>query len=126
MKSFQETTLWKDSIYLYRDTVKLIYRLKEKRFYRLSEQLESSCGSISDNIAEGFGRGGNKELIQFLMIANGSCSEFRSQIIRIEILGMLTTNELNHFEQRAEGVSKQISAFIKYLKNSDLKGRKFN
>lgn len=60
----------------------LIDNGKFKTNYRLINQIEGSAGSIMDNIAEGFEKSANKELIQFLYILKGSCGELRSQLYR--------------------------------------------
>ena len=70
---------------------------KENKFERnlgLISEIECSAGSIMDNIAEGFERGGNKEFIKFLNIAKGSCSELRSQMYRAFDYGFLNNDEL--------------------------------
>jgi four helix bundle protein len=48
--------------------------------FKLRDQINEAAGSAMDNIAEGFGRGGNKEFASFLAIARGSAQEVKSQL----------------------------------------------
>ncbi|MEI8054159.1 MAG: four helix bundle protein [Bacteroidota bacterium] len=126
IKRFEEIISWKEARELNRVLRKLI---KEKRFERnfgLISQIERSAGSIMDNIAEGFERGGNKEFIQFLYIAKGSCGELRSQMYRAIEDGYINEEEFNLISNYCNKISNLIFKLIEYLKASDLKGQKFN
>jgi four helix bundle protein len=51
----------------------------EERF-GLTAQMRRAAVSVGSNIAEGCGRRGNRELLQFLYIATGSASELAFQL----------------------------------------------
>ncbi len=93
----------------------LINKGEFKHSYKLIDQIESSSGSIMDNIAEGFERGGNKEFIQFLYISKGSCGELRSQLYRCLDRSYFTKAEFDMLYNLAKEVIVAIT--IKWLIN---------
>jgi len=125
MKHFEDIVSWQEA----RKLNKLIRNMiKGKKFetnFGLINQIERSAGSIMDNIAEGFERGGNSEFIQFLFIAKGSCGELRSQMYRAIDFGYITQDEFEHVSGCCVRVNHLIFKLIDYLQHCDFKGIKF-
>ncbi|MDR2039093.1 MAG: four helix bundle protein [Bacteroidales bacterium] len=124
-KSFEELNIWQISREFCNDIFRITnYDLFSKDF-RLKDQIKSSSGSIMDNIAEGFERSGNKEFVQFLYIAKGSCGETRSQLYRALDFKYITEEEFKGLKEKTILISQAIGGFINYLKQSELKGSKY-
>ncbi len=122
---FEEIVSWKESKKLNQVVGDLIDTGRFKNSYRLINQIEGSAGSIMDNIAEGFERGGNKEFIQFLYIAKGSCGELRSQLYRALDRKYILQSEFDSFSVQAMKISSLIQKLINYLETSETKGIKY-
>ena len=125
VKRFEDLTIFQSA----RQLCKEIYAItKEGEFSRDSrfvQQIHASAGSVMDNIAEGFERDGNKEFINFLYIAKGSCGEVRSQLIRASDVGFIDNETATKLYNDCLNLSKSLSRFIKSLKASGLSGLKF-
>jgi len=125
IKSFEDVLSWQKARLLCDKVGKIIDEERFKKNYRLIGQLEGSSGSIMDNIAEGFERSGNKEFVQFLCIAKGSCGEFRSQLYRCLDRAYISKIEFEELYKMAVGISKLIQKLIDYLQASEMKGAKY-
>lgn len=125
IQKFEELKVWQKS----RELCKAIFLLTKKndfsKDYSLKDQIRRSSGSAMDNIAEGFDRGGSKEFKQFLSIAKGSMAETKSQLYRALDFQYITQEEFNKNSSGAEEVIKMIGGLMRYLKQTDNKGFKF-
>ena len=112
-----------------RELSKKIYPITQrgefKNDFRFVQQIRAASGSVMDNIAEGFERGGNKEFLNFLYIAKGSSGEVRSQLIRANDVGYLTQEEYDELYNDCRKLSAGIMNFIKEIKASDITGAKY-
>jgi four helix bundle protein len=81
IKEFTDLISWKEA----HKGVLMIYKIckefPKNETFGLTSQMQRSAVSITSNIAEGFGRQGLKEKIQFYYLAQGSLTELKNQLI---------------------------------------------
>lgn len=125
IEKFEDIISWQEARKLNKILGDLIDNGRFKQSYRLINQIEGSAGSVMDNIAEGFERGGNKEFVQFLYIAKGSYGELRSQLYRALDRDYINQSEFDKLSVHAMKISSLIQKLITYLENSETKGIKY-
>ncbi|MCH4822350.1 four helix bundle protein [Gramella lutea] len=125
-QNFEELEIYKLARAQCMKVWKLINETDLSKDYKLKDQINGSSGSVMDNIAEGFGRGGNKEFIQFLSFARGSNHETIAQLQRALDRNYISLDEYNKLLDKSELLNEQISKFMNYLKSSDRKGSKYD
>ena len=122
---FEDLQIWQEARVLSKSIYKLTSTEPFSRDYRFCAQIRAAAGSIMDNIAEGFEKENNKEFIQFLYIAKGSCGEVRSQLHRANDVDFISKEDYKKHIEQTLNLGTSISNFIKYLKNSDISGMRY-
>jgi four helix bundle protein len=123
---FEDLPVWNTAIELAVQVYELTSRAQFKSRYSLKDQIERSAVSVSNNIAEGFERGTNNELLAFIYIARGSAGEVRSMTCLLERMPWFSElrPDLAGIKAKAESCSKQLKAWAQSLQDSDFRGER--
>ena len=117
MGTYRDLLAWQKGIKLAKAVYQLTanYPLDER--FGLSNQMRRCAVSIPSNIAEGFGRSSNKELIQFLYISLGSSNELDTQLTISYELSYISGNQFQEIGKLNCEVSKMLQSLIYRRKN---------
>ena len=125
VNKIEDLIIWQKS----RELVKLIFTLTSKEVFSkeffLKDRAKRSAISIMSNISEGFGRGGNKEFVQFLYIANGSLNELKAQVYIASDFNLIKEKDMNEIFELTTSIELMIKSLSRKLKESEFKGTKF-
>jgi four helix bundle protein len=124
-KRFEDIEAWQKAKVLCSKIWIIIKETELSKDFKLRDQINASCGSIMDNIAERFGRAGNNEFKQFLEVAHGSGCEVQSQLYRIKDRRYTTENTFTELYNLTEEIKNMIIGLINYLMKSSYKGAKY-
>ncbi len=94
LKSFEELNCWKEAVLLRKNLIPLIDSLPKQEEYRLKDQMIRCLRSVTNNIAEGYGRFNYQENIQFCRISRGSLYEIIDHLIIATEQNYITEVEL--------------------------------
>ena len=115
LKSYKDLELWQVSMNFVSEVYTLTKSFPKEELYGLTSQIRRCAISIPSNIAEGSSRKGTKEFIQFLWIANGSLSEFETQIEIAQKLGYIASIDI--ILEKVKHIRKMLHGLIHSLEN---------
>ncbi len=114
--TFEDLDVYKISLIYTAEIFELLNRKELKKEFGLTDQLKRSTLSITNNIAEGFERETDKELIRFLYFSKGSAGEVRNILNVLKEIEYLNEADYKHLKTDIIAISKQLSNYIKYIK----------
>jgi four helix bundle protein len=126
-KQFEDLPVWQAAIELGREVYTFTDEPAFKSRHSLCDQIERAAVSVSNNIAEGFERGTNQELLTFLYIARGSAGEVRSMLCLLEGMPSFRNLEsaIRNLRAKTQSISRQLGAWVRSLQDSESKGRRY-
>jgi four helix bundle protein len=112
IEKFEDLISWQKAEKL---TVEIYKQFKNCKDYSFKNQIERASVSIMNNIAEGFERNTNKEMINFMYIAKGSSGEVRSMLNLALKFNYISKDEFKIDYNLSIEISRLLSGFIKTL-----------
>lgn len=110
--SFTDIKAWQEGHRLVLTVYKKTKVFPREELYSLVDQMRRAAASITANIAEGFGRQGIKERIQFYYLAQGSLTELKSHILIARDLGYISKEDMNMLVEQANTAHKLLQGLI--------------
>jgi four helix bundle protein len=115
VESFEQLIVWQESqnlaVYIYSVTKKF----PKDELFAITNQLRRAAGSISANIAEGFGRSTAKDKVHFYVMAYGSLLEVKNFLYLSNKLNYLDKEDLDKILQQCTSCQKLINASKKSI-----------
>ncbi len=115
MHNFKELKIWQKSRQFVKDIYVLTRQFPKDELFVLTSQMRRAAISIPSNIAEGSGRGTDKDFSRFLDIATGSSYELESQIYIGYDLDYYSEKELYVYLEKIQELQKMIFHFKKHI-----------
>jgi four helix bundle protein len=117
-QGFRSLEIWQSANALAIEIYQITKGFPAQEKFSLTDQIQRAATSVSANIAEGCGRYGVKDKIQFLMVARGSIYETQSHLSIAQGLLYIKTDVFTTIDSRYETLIRQLNAFVTHLRKT--------
>lgn len=118
MQDYRKLEVWQRAHELTLSVYRSTQLFPKSEQYGLSSQIRRAAVSISANIAEGCGRGGNPELARFIQISLGSASELECELLLARDLNYLDSATHERLSSEVEQIKRMLSALMKRVRET--------
>lgn len=117
IKSFEDLEVWQVCKNLRKRLTCLARELPQEEKFRLTDQIIRAARSVTNNIAEGYGRYHFQENIQFCRQSRGSLYEIMDHLTICTEENYLSTDNFNSLKSDCERAVMLLNGFIRFLQN---------
>ncbi|MEX6685943.1 four helix bundle protein [Danxiaibacter flavus] len=115
MRDYAKLEIWKKAHQLTLDIYRISAAFPKSELFGLCSQMRRSSSSVPSNIAEGCGRNTNAQLLNYLQIASGSCSELAYQLLLCKDLGYISVSSFKQLDNQTIELRKMIYSYSRKL-----------
>lgn len=119
MKDFRTLNVWQKShklaVMIYQETKKF----PKEEVYGITSQIRRAIVSIPTNLAEGCGRGSDRDFAKFAQIAFGSANESEYLILLSNELGFIDRADYDDLTEKLTEIKRMLTSLIKNLHKSE-------
>ena len=116
IESYQDLTVWQKAMEMVERCYQLTRAFPSQEMYGMISQIRRAAVSIPANIAEGWGREGTQEFVQFLRIAQGSVKELETLLLLSLRVQLVKAPEINPILEMLSEVSRMLHSLIGSLR----------
>ena len=115
-RGFEDLRFYRQAL----DFVRMAYALAKtfppEERYNMADQIRRSAISITNNIAESYGRFHFADKLRFLYVARGSLEETLSIFITARVVGYCDEATVNTARQLAHSINRGLNGYVTYIR----------
>lgn len=111
MHNFRKLDIWLDGVELADTIYAVSVKFPRNEVFGLASQMQRAAVAVPSNIAEGSGKGSDKDFGRFLSIALGSLYELETQLVIACRRGYINTPQEYEISTKIQSLQKRVCSF---------------